>query len=144
MATPRWSVYLGDVWSSRLPSAACLLALLGSGACGAGSPARPDPTLVVEPIQVDSVSVSVSGSPPVQVLAHVTGVVGDGCATLLPIEQRRAGAEVTVEIRRQRPRAAVCTQIARLFDETIRLEGEFPPGSYSLQVNTVKRSFVVE
>ena len=56
------------MWSWRLPSAACLLALLGSGACGAGSPARPDHSLVVEPIQVDSVSVSVMGilnSPPV-------------------------------------------------------------------------------
>jgi hypothetical protein len=131
--------------TSRLALVGCLLALAAAGACGgAGSPARPDGAVVVEPIQIDSVSVSVAASSPVRVFARVTGVVGDGCATLLPIEQRRAGPQVTLEIKRQRPRDAVCTQIARLFDETIALDGEFPPGSYALQVNTVTRTFVVE
>ena len=131
--------------SPRLASVGCLLALIAAGACGgAVSPARPDGTIVVEPIQIDSVTVSVAALSPVRVFARVTGVVGDGCATLLPIEQRRAGPQVTVEIKRQRPRYAVCTQIARLFDETIALDGEFPPGSYALQVNAVTRRFVVE
>ncbi len=126
-----------------LKSAAGLAALLGI-ACGSGSPARPDQAFVVERIQVDSVAVSVDGPPPAQVSARVTGVVGDGCATLQSIEQWRAGPQVSVEIKRRRPQAAVCTQIAQLFDRTIPLDGRFGAGSYSLQVNTVVRPFVVE
>lgn len=129
----------------HLASVACLLALIAAGACGgSGSPAHPGGIIVVEPIQVDSVTVDVAASSPVRVFARVTGLVWDGCSTLLPIEQRRAGPQVTVEIKRQRPRDAVCTQIARLFDQTIALDGEFPPGSYALQVNAVTRTFVVE
>lgn len=119
-------------------AAAGLTALVA--ACG--NPAAPDGPVVVEPIQVDSVSVEVSGSPAL-VFAHVTGVVGDGCARLLPLTQGRAGAAIHVEIQRQRPSGAVCTQIAQLYDETIRLEGDFPPGGYSLRVNTVTRVFTV-
>jgi hypothetical protein len=118
---------------------ACRAAQLA--ACG-GGPAAPDGPVVVEPIQVDSVSIEVSGNP-AQVRAHVTGIVGDGCASLLPVTQGRAGAAIHVEIRRQRPSGAVCIQIAQLYDETIRLEGDFPPGGYSLQVNTVTRAFMV-
>jgi hypothetical protein len=118
---------------------ACQAALFA--ACG-GSPAAPDGPVVVEPIQIDSVTVALAGSP-AQASAHVTGVVGDGCARLLPVTQDRAGAAIHVEIQRQRPRDAVCIQIAQLYDETIRLAGEFPAGSYSLQVNSVTRTFVV-
>lgn len=133
--------------TARPPSILVLLALAalaGGMGCDGRSPARPDDTIVVEPIQVDAVSIRVAGPPPAQVSARVTGVVGDGCAALQSIEQWRSGSQVTVEIKRRRPRAAVCTQIAQLFDQTIRLDGEFSPGSYSLQVNTVTRAFVVE
>jgi hypothetical protein len=97
----------------------------------------------VRPVLVDSVTVQIAESFPVQVFSRITGVVGDGCSTLLPIEQRRSGTEITVEIRRQRPKGAICTQIARLFDETIRLMGDFPAGEYRLRVNDVVRTFVV-
>lgn len=112
-------------------------------ACGTSdSPGRP--TMVVEPIQVDSVAVTVAESFPVQVFAHVRGIVGDGCATLLPIEQRRAGNTVTVEIDRQRPTQGICTQIAQLFDQNIRLDGAFAPGLYRLTVNGLSQAFRVD
>lgn len=127
-----------------LSSAAGLAAVLGGLGCGAGSPARPDDAFVVERIQIDTVSVSVAGPPPAQVSVHVTGVVGDGCAELQSIVQWRTGSQVAVEITRRRPRAAVCTQIAQLFDQTIGLEGEFGAGSYSLRVNALTSRFLVE
>jgi hypothetical protein len=35
----------------------------------------------------------------------------------------------------------VCTQLARLYDERLPLEGSFPPGDYVLRVNDFVRSF---
>jgi hypothetical protein len=106
---------------------------------GCSSPATPD--VVIEPIQVDSVEVLIQESAPLQVSAHVTGVLGDGCATLHSVEQHRSGTTVTVTILRERPRDAVCTQIAKLYDEVIRLDGEFPPETYLLKVNAVEAGF---
>ena len=125
---------------NRIQAVAVILAL----APGCGSPSDPtDLTPVVEPIQIESVTVKVAESLPVQVSAHVTGIVGDGCSSLLPIEQSRQGTLVAISVLRQRPRAAICTQIARLFNEDIRLLGSFPPGRYRLRVNETIRDFEV-
>jgi hypothetical protein len=51
---------------------------------------------------------------------------------------------VVLTILRQRPANAMCIQIARLYDETLRLEGTFPPGRYLLRVNGVETSFATE
>ncbi len=111
---------------------------------GCGDPSEPDPLFDVAPIQVESVEVMVLESFPAQANAHVTGVIGDGCAELLPIEQSRGDNEVRISILRQRPLDAVCIQIAKLFDDTIRLQGTFAPGDYTLHVNDVSVSFRVD
>jgi len=106
------------------------------------SPASPD--IVVEPIHIDRVDVLIMQSLPPQAAAHVTGVVGDGCASLHSLRQVRSGDTVTVTILRQRPRVAVCTQIALLYDESIHLDGQYPTGTYILRVNDVERIFTIE
>ncbi|MBP7689182.1 MAG: hypothetical protein KA765_14795 [Thermoflexales bacterium] len=108
------------------------------------SPVQP-PTrdTIIEPIQIDQVEIRIAESFPVQVFAHVTGVIGDGCSSVLPAEQKREGNTVTVTINRQRPAEAMCTQIAKLYDENIRLSGDFPPGEYTLKVNAVTQTFTV-
>lgn len=111
------------------------------GALACSGPA--EPSLVVEPIQITEVEVLVLESFPAQVMAHVTGVIGDGCATLLPEEVERSASEITISILRQRPADAVCTQIAKLYDERIAL-GTFPPGEYVLRVNDVEERFRVD
>lgn len=114
-----------------------VLAVLVAGACS--TPAAPD--LLTEPIQIDGVDVLILESSPPQVSAHVTGVIGDGCATLSSVQQQRSGNTVTVTILRERPREAICTQIAKLYDDVIRLDGQFPAGSYLLRVNTFEKAF---
>ncbi len=106
---------------------------------GCGSPSEPD--LLVEPIQIDSVEVLVQESSPPTATAHVQGVVGDGCSEIHSVRQERSDTAVTITILRQRPRNAVCTQIARLYDERIPLQGSFPPGDYVLRVNDFVRPF---
>lgn len=103
-----------------------------------------DPDVVVEPIQVDSVDVRVMESSPPQASAHVRGVLGDGCSSFHSQEQQRSGNTITVTILRERPRDAVCTQIAKLYDADIPLEGTFPPGEYVLRVNGVEKVFTTE
>ena len=99
--------------------------------------------MIVDPIQIDQVEVRVAESFPVQVFVHVTGVIGDGCSSVLPAEQKREGNTVTVTINRQRPAEAMCTMIAKIYDENIRLDGDFPPGEYTLKMNTVTQTFTV-
>lgn len=121
-----------------------LLVLLAAACSKPATPSQPDsPPVIVSRIQVESVRVRFAQSFPVQVFARVQGVIGDGCSELLPIEQSRAGSVITLEIKRQRPRDAICTQIAKLFDQEIRLPGEFRTGEYTLNVNGSPSSFQV-
>lgn len=101
---------------------------------GRPSPAGAD-DLLVEPIAIESVEVSVLESFPPQAVAHVRGVLGDGCSELHSVRQERTDHAVTVTILRERPRDAICIQIARMYDESIRLEGTYPSGEYVLHVN---------
>ena len=118
---------------------AVVLAALLAEACSTA--AAPD--LVTEAIQIDGVDVLIAETSPPQISAHVTGVIGDGCATLHSVEQQRSGNTVTVTILRERPAQAVCTQIAKLYDDVIRLDGQFPAGSYLLRVNAFEKAFSI-
>ena len=99
--------------------------------------------ITIEPIQIEQVEVRIAESFPVQVFVHVTGVIGDGCSSVLPAEQKREGNTVTLTINRQRPAEAMCTMIAKIYDENIRLAGDYPAGEYTLNVNGVTQTFVV-
>ena len=99
------------------------------------------PDLVAEPIQIERVDVMILESAPPQVTARVQGVLGDGCAVLHSVAQQRSGNTITVTILRERPKDAICIQIAKLYDEVIRLEGQFPPGDYVLRVNALEKGF---
>jgi hypothetical protein len=100
--------------------------------------------VLIEPIQIDGVEILILESAPPQVQAHVTGVIGDGCSELESVTQARAGNTVTVTILRRRDRDAFCTQIAKLYDETIALEGTFPAGEYVLNVNDFGTTFATQ
>ncbi len=114
-------------------------------ACGSQPPPlTPRDEIEISAIQIDDVRISVLPGPSARVEASVRGVVGDGCAELLPPRQVRSGAEIALTIQRSRPKNAICTQIAKLYEETHRLNGEFPPGSYVLKVNERPYAFAVE
>ncbi len=104
----------------------------------------PDRPMDIGPIQIDKVEVQIGESVPVQVSAHITGVIGDGCSSAMPVEQQRDGNTITLTINRQRPADAICTQIAKVYDETIQLKGDFPTGDYVLKVNTVTQTFTIK
>jgi len=114
-------------------------------ACGCGQADRlADPPLEISPILVDSVEVLVQESSPPRASARVQGVIGDGCSSVHSVQQVRSGSTVTLTILRERPPNAICIQIALLYDETIPLEGTFPPGRYVLRVNGIETPFTTE
>jgi hypothetical protein len=116
-------------------------ATLGCGS-GAESPAKPD--TIVGPIQVESLELVRNAQSSTGLGVHVQGILGDGCSDLLPpITQKREGFVTRVTILRQRPRDAICIQIAKLFDQVVPLEGAYPAGSYILRVNDAELSFTV-
>ena len=73
---------------------------LGCIVAACSGPQEPDPVSMFDtaPIQIDSVDVSLLEIFPVQATVHVTGVLGDGCAELESIEQRRDGPGMIVKI----------------------------------------------
>jgi hypothetical protein len=116
------------------------VAIVAAGAAAAcSSPTVPaTPKTLVRPIQIDTVDVVLA--PPA---AHVRGVLGDGCTGLAGVTTERSGNTVTLTILSTRPAEAICSQIAKLYDATLALPGDFPRGAYVLRVNSVEKTFSV-
>jgi hypothetical protein len=119
---------------------AALIAASGAGCDSPSTPAPPPPRTLVRPIQIESVDVVVAPTPS----AHVRGVIGDGCTELGGITTRRGSEnDISITILSERPEGAICIQIARLYDATLALPGDYPPGQYVLRVNSVEKTFTV-
>lgn len=118
--------------------------VLALAALAAGCSSPTEPTVLIEPIAIDDVDVLVLESFPPRASAHVTGVIGDGCSELRSVAQSRSGNVTVVTILRERPRDAVCTEIAKLYDDIVPLDGVFPPGHYEVIVNGFRQPFVTQ
>jgi inhibitor of cysteine peptidase len=116
--------------NSKMKAIYLVLLLAALSACSPAvaqpNDSTPGPQFVIEPIEIDQVEIRIMESFPVQVSAHVTGMVGDGCATCHGVEQARQGNFITLTIERQREQANACTMIAKLYDKTIRPQSFHP------------------
>lgn len=113
-----------------------------SHACDAESIAAPDDPIVVEPIEVQSLDVTVGDTRPALVLARVSGTLGSGCDYLHAVDQEREGS-VRIEILRTLFTEGPCTAILKEFRQELGLAGGFPAGDYVLRVNGLSRPFSV-
>jgi hypothetical protein len=93
-------------------------------------------------LDVQRIEVKVVRAVHPQVFVRVHGVVLNGCTDIGEVEQHKNGNIVSVTIPTF-TRHSVCTMMARLIDETIRLDGDFGPGSYTVNVNDVVQRFRV-
>lgn len=114
-----------------------------SHACDAESIAAPDDPIVVEPIEVQSLDVTVGVTRPALVIARVSGTLGSGCDYLHAVDQEREGSVVRIEILRTRFTEGPCTAILKEFREELGLAGGFSAGDYVLSVNGLSRPFSV-
>ncbi len=125
---------------TRRGSRIALAALVAASGAGCDSPSTPaPPRILVRPIQIESVDVLLASPPS----AHVRGVIGDGCTELAGVTTRRGENDINITILSTRPEEAICIQIARLYDATLALPGDYPPGQYVLRVNSVEKTFSV-
>lgn len=97
-------------------------------------------TYLTTPAVLDSVAVRParraalpSEAVPVEVL--LKGALPDACSELNAATQARAAHLINVTLTMRRPSGAVCAQVVRPFRFYLPLEGDFPPGAYTLTVN---------
>jgi hypothetical protein len=93
-------------------------------------------------LTIQRIEVNVIRSVPPKVFVRVHGVVLNGCTDVGAAKQHRNGHIITVTIPTY-TRNRVCTMMARLIDETVRLEGDFAVGVYTVNVNGVVEQFKV-
>lgn len=70
---------------------------------------------------------------PVEVL--IKGAFPDACSELNSVTQSRAGNLVDVDLEMRRPRGMLCASVVRPYRFYLTLDGLYPPGHYSLQIN---------
>jgi hypothetical protein len=84
---------------------------------------------------IEKVDATILESNPAQISLQVSGYQPDGCKFPVQVKQRREGNTVYVKIYRNVPKAIMCTMQLVMYKETIALEGGFPTGEYTIDVN---------
>lgn len=120
-------------------------------------PAEPTPTVGITPGEeipretiigeatVESMSIAILESFPVQVRVNVTGYLGDGCTSLGEITTRQEGDTFFITIATERSGDMICTQQLVGFEESIPLDVEgLAAGTYTVDVNGTTDSFTLQ
>lgn len=84
---------------------------------------------------IEGVDVLVLESMPAQLELTIRGYQPDGCEVPVLIEQTQTDNTINVHIYRELPADAICTMMVVIYEETIRLEGSFTSGSYTININ---------
>ncbi len=110
-----------------------------------GGPPTPEGKQIFasELLPVERVDVQVLESFPVQVQVVVQGSLPDACTEVGEVRQTRDGNTLTMTIGTSRPVDAMCAQVLMPVEQTVPLDGPFPPGTYVVNVNGVETSFTV-
>ena len=135
------------------PSIQLLFALLliaAVTACGpqpASAPPKgevPDGGLIHGEATVETISILILESFPVQVNVVAQGHLPDGCTEIDEIHQERTDQDFQVRITTVRPADAMCTQALEPFEETISLDVYgLPAGDYTVDVNGTAGEFAL-
>ncbi len=89
---------------------------------------------------INTVSVNVMESFPMQISLDVNGEHPDGCDYPVVVDQSRNGNTITVEVYRNVPADVMCPMMLNPYEATISLDGTFESGSYTITVNGVTQS----
>lgn len=136
-------VWMGITLLAGLMLAACEPVATPTLSPGVGGGA----TEVVEPMQINDVQVIRTGADTglPQPAAVIEGLIGDSCNALDSVTQSRDANVISIQInvRRTTDPNEACAELAQMYNETLPLEGEFPPGDYTLLVNGTARTFSI-
>ena len=89
---------------------------------------------------INTVTVNVMESSPMQISLEVSGEHPDGCDLPVRVGQSRDGNTVEIEIYREVPNDMMCPMILNPYEATIQLEGTFDSGNYTITVNGVTQN----
>ncbi len=89
---------------------------------------------------INSVTVNVMESSPMQISIDVNGEHPDGCDYPVMVDQEQDGNDITVTIYRQVPLDVMCPMMLNPYEATISLDGTFESGTYEITVNGVTQS----
>lgn len=92
------------------------------------------------PLVIEAVEVLVLESYPMQLTLQVSGYQQDGCQAPVQVTQSRDGSTVIVQVYRTMLPGAMCPQVIQSYEASIKLEGGYESGDYTIRVN----DFVVE
>lgn len=87
--------------------------------------------LPVAPINPDSLDVILDRFPP---KVRIEGWLPNACSTLTII-QSRTGDDITIQVIFVEATERVCTPKTKPFKKTVELDGLFPPGTYTVDIN---------
>jgi hypothetical protein len=91
---------------------------------------------------VSSLSLTVMESFPVQVQAHISGDLSDGCTSLAGVDVQRDGQTFLIQVTTTRPAEAVCIQVLAPFETTVDLDTVgLAAGTYTVTAGDVSDSF---
>lgn len=135
----------------RFTSFTLFAALVVLGACRHTPPpakakaqTRPEQEILLRLAGVERIEPVVLESQPVQVRVLVYGWLPDGCTTLHGFDQTTERNLIKMRILTVRPKAAMCTQAIKRFQETYPVEIEgLPSGTYTLDVNGKTAQFTL-
>jgi hypothetical protein len=126
------------------------VALLTAVACGGGggSSATPDGatpstgggSVMASPLPIQTVDVLEATSYPPQFSVQIHGYIPDSCTKARQPQVTRDGTTITISIIGERPAGEICAQVATPYQRSIDL-GPLDPGSYTVTVNGVSKSF---
>ena len=92
------------------------------------------------PLVIEAVEVRVLESYPMQLTLQVKGYQQDGCQSPVQVAQSRDGSTVIVQVYRTMLPGAICPQVIQSYEASIKLEGGYESGDYTIRVN----DFIVE
>ncbi len=150
MKSKKLSIILGVVIAAVVVMLLILYSVKKNEYTYEGDDARPITSydisdLTVQPALVESVSIAVLESFPVQVQVTASGSLRNGCEEIYDVLASRSEDVYTVTMNAAAPKDAVCTQVLRPFEETFALDvAGLPAGTYTVNVNGVTETFVLE
>lgn len=112
-------------------------------AAPAGTPTADMAKFEIKTMPIDSVEVQIRESQPPQIAIAVSGTLADKCTFFHEATQVRSGNIIEVTVTTMREKDMMCAQMIEFYNETITLEGDFPPGDYIVRVNGVAQTFKI-
>lgn len=131
-----------NILKSVIVSLALLTVLSGCALFG-GDPSDGD--LIYGEALVDSISIEILESFPVQVRVVAVGNLQDACTGVSSVDVMKSGNTFDVSIKTSRPADMSCAQVLTPFEESFMLDVYgLPAGNYVVDVNGVTESFELE